>query len=167
MDDSGGDSGRKPLTDWQRAQTPRKVEYQNQRDTRPREVRSLVWYGKRMRETEDDFWNNASEYPEDPGPLRPRTRGECANGPRPCPWVGCRHHLYLDTTHAASIQLNFPDIEPHEMRTSCSLDVADAGGETLHDTGRLMNVVRERIRQLENSAVAKVKKALAEWEDEE
>jgi hypothetical protein len=27
--------------------------------------------------------------------LRPRTRADCINGPRPCPWVGCRHHLAI------------------------------------------------------------------------
>lgn len=27
---------------------------------------------------------------------RPRTRGDCLTMPRPCPWVGCRHHLLLD-----------------------------------------------------------------------
>jgi hypothetical protein len=24
---------------------------------------------------------------------RPRTRGDCADGPRPCPFIGCRYHL--------------------------------------------------------------------------
>lgn len=27
---------------------------------------------------------------------RPRTRGDCKDGPRPCPWVSCRHHLLLE-----------------------------------------------------------------------
>ncbi len=27
---------------------------------------------------------------------RPRTRGDCADGPRPCPWYRCRHHLGLE-----------------------------------------------------------------------
>lgn len=27
---------------------------------------------------------------------RPRTRGECLEEARPCPWVGCRHHLLLE-----------------------------------------------------------------------
>jgi hypothetical protein len=26
---------------------------------------------------------------------RPRLRGECREEARPCPWVGCRHHLLL------------------------------------------------------------------------
>ena len=28
--------------------------------------------------------------------MRPRTRGDCVSGPRPCPWVGCKYHLALD-----------------------------------------------------------------------
>lgn len=27
---------------------------------------------------------------------RPRTRAECLQEARPCPWVGCRHHLLLE-----------------------------------------------------------------------
>ena len=27
---------------------------------------------------------------------RPQTRSDCQGGPRPCPFVSCRHHLYLD-----------------------------------------------------------------------
>lgn len=25
-------------------------------------------------------------------PQRPRTRGECVGGERPCPWASCEHH---------------------------------------------------------------------------
>ncbi|HUB07073.1 MAG TPA: DNA-binding protein, partial [Myxococcales bacterium] len=28
--------------------------------------------------------------------LRPKTRADCVNGPRPCLFVSCKHHLYLD-----------------------------------------------------------------------
>jgi hypothetical protein len=27
---------------------------------------------------------------------RPKTRAECRDEARPCPWVGCRHHLLLE-----------------------------------------------------------------------
>src|SRR4029077_6719314 len=27
---------------------------------------------------------------------RPRPRGDCVGGERPCPFVSCAHHLYLD-----------------------------------------------------------------------
>lgn len=81
---------------------------------------------------------------------RPRTRAECVDGPRPCPWVGCKHHLYLDVSpETGSVKLNFPDLEPWELKHSCSLDVAAQDGVTLEETGRTMNVTRERIRQLE------------------
>jgi len=49
------------------------------------------------------------------------------------------------------IKLNFPDLEPHEMEHSCALDIADMGGLTLMDAGILMNITRERIRQIEES----------------
>lgn len=29
---------------------------------------------------------------------RPTTRGDCAQEARPCPWVGCRHHLLLEVS---------------------------------------------------------------------
>jgi hypothetical protein len=48
--------------------------------------------------------------------LRPRDRGQCATGARPCPWVSCKFHLYLDVNpETGSIKLNFPDLEVWEM----------------------------------------------------
>lgn len=90
--------------------------------------------------------------------LRPKTRAECLNGPRPCPWVSCKYHLYLDVDpKTGSIKLNFPDIEPHEMVESCALDVADRGPASLDKVGLIMNLTRERIRQLEASAAEKIR----------
>lgn len=83
----------------------------------------------------------------DPG--RPRTRLECLDGPRPCPWVGCRHHLYLNVTARGELHVEFPGREPWELKQTCSLDVADDGPQTLSDVGDLMNVSRERIRQIQ------------------
>lgn len=81
--------------------------------------------------------------------LRPRTRGECVNGPRPCPWVSCRHHLYLEVMEGGSIRLNVPTLEVHEMASSCSLDVADFGPQGLAEIGEMMSLTHERVRQLE------------------
>lgn len=83
---------------------------------------------------------------------RPQTRAECPTV-RPCPWISCRHNLYLDVLPNGSIQLNFPDLEPGEMRESCSLDIADQGEHSLAAVGAAMNVTRERIRQLELSSI--------------
>lgn len=101
------------------------------------------------------------EYPGDVE--RPRTRGDCADGPRPCPWVSCRYHLYLDAAGPA-LKLNFPDREPDELRESCALDVADRGGVTLEESGRYVNVTRERLRQIETIALKKLQRRESDWE---
>lgn len=91
---------------------------------------------------------------------RPLTRDECVDGPRPCPFVGCRHNLYLDVNpQTGTITLNHPDLEPWEVaeHQSCSLDVAEAGTLTLEEVSDLANVTRERIRQLEVRALLKLK----------
>jgi Sigma-70, region 4 len=81
---------------------------------------------------------------------RPLTRSECADMPRPCPWVACKHHLYLDINpRTGSIKINFPDLEPWELKQTCALDVADNGGLTLEEIGLITNLTRERVRQVE------------------
>ena len=81
---------------------------------------------------------------------RPHTRGECREAARPCPWVACKHHLYLDINpRTGSIKLNFPDLEPWELAHTCALDVAESGGRTLEEIGTITNLTRERVRQVE------------------
>lgn len=93
-----------------------------------------------------------------PGDLgRPRSRSQCASGPRPCPHVSCRYNLYLDVVNAGSIKLNFPDLEPDAMAHSCALDIADQGGVTMERVAELMNLTRERVRQIEERALHKLK----------
>jgi Sigma-70, region 4 len=75
---------------------------------------------------------------------------------RPCLFSGCQHNLYLDVQATGGIKVNFPEIEPEEMKESCVLDVADAGGITLERTGELMGITRERIRQIEVRVLDKV-----------
>lgn len=84
---------------------------------------------------------------------RPRTRAQCSHGIRPCPFVSCRYHLYLDVNeNNGSIKFNFPHLEVWEMPVSCALDVAEQGGMTLEDVGEHVNLTRERIRQFANHA---------------
>jgi Sigma-70, region 4 len=91
---------------------------------------------------------------------RPTTREECCAEARPCPWVACKHHLYLDVNpETGSIKINFPDLEPWELKHTCALDVAERGGITLEEVGEIMNLTRERIRQVEVRGLLKLKMA--------
>ena len=48
----------------------------------------------------------------------------------------------------------FPEREVWDLPATCSLDVADRGGDhTLDAIGELINVTRERSRQLEHRAL--------------
>lgn len=74
---------------------------------------------------------------------QPRTRGECAGGPRPCPWSACRYHLESATD-------------------TCALDVADRGGVTLQQVGELIGVSQPRVYQIADSALRKARRR-ARW----
>jgi hypothetical protein len=126
---------------------------------RPRRVRGRTVAMKRLqreaefspvriegiRFPEDDYW-------------RPRTRRDCATFERPCPYVACAYHLYLDVSpKTGSIKFNFPDLEPWELEDTCVLDVADACDVTLERIGELMNLTRERVRQLELCGLARAR----------
>ncbi|MCA9507360.1 MAG: DNA-binding protein [Myxococcales bacterium] len=90
--------------------------------------------------------------------VHPTSRSQCVNMPRPCLYVSCRHHLYLDVNEeTGSVKFNFPDKEVWELEETCALDVADRGGITLEEVGCIMNLTRERIRQLELSGLEKLK----------
>jgi len=101
-------------------------------------------------------------------PERPATRAECPDT-RPCPWVGCRYHMYLDVNpRIGSIKINFPDLEPWELAETCALDVAERMAErepdqegrhaTFDEIGELMNISRERGRQIEAKALARMRR---------
>jgi hypothetical protein len=79
---------------------------------------------------------------------------------RPCPFVSCKHNLYLDVNpETGAVKMNFPDLDPDQMSESCALDVADRGYATLEEVGKAMNFTRERTRQVEVLALRKVAEA--------
>lgn len=102
---------------------------------------------------------------------RPRTRGDCEWGIRPCPYVGCQYHLYLDMGRAGrSIKYNFPGAEPWDMQQSCALDIANASahkGLKLELVGRVMNLTRQAVDLIQNKALAKANAQLALALDED
>jgi hypothetical protein len=122
------------------------------RRTRPRSKTIAM---KRL--TREELRVGAAMYPPVDIP-RPTSRAECKEEMRPCPWVACKHHLYLDINpETGSIKINFPDLEPWELQHTCALDVAERGGITLEEVGEIMNLTRERIRQVEVRGLLKLK----------
>lgn len=90
---------------------------------------------------------------------RPRTRAECKDTERPCPFVSCRYHLYMDVNEEkrnGAIKINFPDLEVYDMAETCVLDLAEAGPRTLDEVGEFMNLTRERVRQIEEECLNKL-----------
>jgi hypothetical protein len=136
------------------------------RSRRPREVRSrtinLARESKRERQLLQVLYPDTDHW-------RPQTRGDCVDGIRPCPYVGCKFNLYLDVTpETGVIKLNFPDLDPDELGESCALDVAEDGGRELLPIARALNVTRERVRQIEVRALAKGRNSgvdVSEWLD--
>lgn len=98
---------------------------------------------------------NAAQEP-DHGLTPPRTRGECIDGPRPCPWVSCKYHLFLDVQPNGSIKLNFPDLEVADLEHSCTLDLAAKGGMPLEQVAEVINLTKERVRQIEVRAFRRI-----------
>ena len=146
------------------------VTREQRRSRRKRDVRARTISVKRM--TKGELELGRMLYPDVEDVAKPRTRAECLEGERPCPFVSCKHHLYLDVSaRTGAIKLNFPDLEVWEMNETCALDVADRGGTTLEEVGAIMNLTRERIRQVEVKGLAKLQalkdmNALRDYVDE-
>ena len=147
-----------------------KVTREQRRSRRKRDVRARTISVKRM--TKRELEMGRLLYPDVEDVIKPTKRAECIEGERPCPFVSCKHHLYLDvSSRTGAIKLNFPDLEVWEMTETCALDVADRGGTTLEEVGAIMNLTRERIRQVEVKGLAKLQalsdmNALRDYVDE-
>lgn len=84
---------------------------------------------------------------------RPQNRADCPDY-RPCPYVSCRYHLYLDVTRRGRLRINFPKHSVTELESTCSLDLAADGPKTLEQIGEIMGgISRERVRQIEQAAL--------------
>lgn len=68
---------------------------------------------------------------------------------RPCVFVGCTKHLYLEVTEAGGLKINFPGVDPLDLVETCSVDRGERGAITLEEVGALTNLTRERVRQIE------------------
>ena len=112
-----------------------------------------------------------------PSHWRPRTRADCAEVPRPCPYVGCRHNLALEvrgdseSIHRAgvrslSLRASAARVEEwsdaavlalSHMEETCSIDVSEGGPVSLDKVGEILGISRERVRQIDKFARARLK----------
>lgn len=130
-------------------------ERDRRRSARKRDVRASTV--NMIRLPKNEIFRRRAEEPDDGLRRLPLLRSECRDGERPCPFVSCRFHLFLDVhPKTGNIRLNFPDLLDNdgtprleEMLETCSLDVMDRGGVTLEALAEIMNLTRERVRQLE------------------
>ena len=90
--------------------------------------------------------------------LRPKTRADCSNVPRPCLYVSCKHNLYLCTS-GMHLKINKPGMEPWEVPPgeSCALDVVEREGpiETWK-IGKLLGMSRQGANQILNRALERL-----------
>ncbi len=105
----------------------------------------------------DDVASHRGDAPEYEGRQLPDTRAECLPGGaahyRPCPFVSCRHHLYLESRSRNRVLLNFPAFEWDQIPETCALDAADRGPMTLYGIARRLNITRDAVRQTMESRV--------------
>ena len=87
----------------------------------------------------------------------PATRGDCPTF-RPCPYYTCRYNLQT-TVHKYTCRIK-------EQHDSCALDIADKGEHTLEEVGEYMGITRERVRQIEEMALHKLRTGLAHMQNE-
>ena len=89
----------------------------------------------------------------------PKTRGDCVDGPRPCPWVRCRHHVvevrFVHGRTVDSFRVSH-DGDLDQLSDTCTLDLAERGVCRLSDVANAMGVTRERIRQQEIIAMGRL-----------
>ena len=96
----------------------------------------------------------------------PQDRGDCAGKHRPCPWIHCRYSLVGEPGTAERGRLYHFNNGDHEtplesLEHTCALDVTDEGEHTLEAVGKHLGITRERVRQIEEKAMEKVRAALA------
>lgn len=116
------------------------------------------------------------------GHWRPKTRKDCEQGARPCPFVGCKHSLVMEVVGSSLKHVGVRDRD-QESRTlsqraslqrvdswsdaliaalgampeTCALDVADSDGATQQEVAEILNLSTERVSQIEKDGLRKLR----------
>ncbi len=103
--------------------------------------------------------------------VRPTSRAECApenvGALRPCPFVSCRHHLYLEVGDNGNIHRNHAGKQPWELVESCSLDVAARGPSGARAMGPILGMTRQGAQNCINDAVDSYREVAAIFGDDD
>ena len=155
MDDTGDDLDANPTPSFDDDDAPQPEVARIRRKVRSAgrdgRVRSKTIAPKRLTRDEKRL-SELLVYPEDVD--RPQSRQECSQMQRPCPFVSCSHHLYLDVNpETGAIKLNFPHLEVWEMAETCSLDVVRVD-EQLREPALVAREALGRDRLRPHAAVA-------------
>ena len=86
------------------------------------------------------------------------THGACRRLPGPCPYAICRFNLTAETRDTRGAKPTHAN-EPI-LREACALEAADHGGMTLEEIASRFALTRERVRQIELSALRKLGRQL-------
>ena len=89
---------------------------------------------------------------------RPRTRAECEQVPRPCPYVSCRWNLYLDVDEAGRVIIHDGETPIDERSYSCALDVIEdhPDGVELTELAAITCMSREHLARIEEHGRARI-----------
>jgi hypothetical protein len=79
----------------------------------------------------------------------------------PCKYILCKNHPATSVNKSGRIIVHHPYISLTDMRYTC---ISDLGDSTLEEVGRIMNLTRERIRQLEEKGCEKLNGTMNEKE---
>lgn len=107
---------------------------------------------------------------------RPKTRADCRDAVRPCPWVSCRHHLFFELTTEGKIRCPwrddgidwaneekateaFAELLVNYTGPTCVLDVTEQhpDGLQLQEIADRLGVDVTRIERSQQSALEKLK----------
>lgn len=111
---------------------------------------------------------------------RPRQLSECPPPGRPCGFASCRHSLLveivpIERTGNAVVKLNWPGVDVAELEETCSLRAASRFARrqrtfpingrlqvlaSTEEVARLLNLTPERVSQIEDEALGKLRLAL-------
>lgn len=90
----------------------------------------------------------------------PKIRGHCENGPRPCPWILCKYHLYLDVAIESRSNGDHFGKTLTEIPETCALDLANGNGMEWEEIGEVLGTTGQTAANIGKLALNSLKDKL-------